>query len=408
MVLRWTFRAVTTLFLLSGIPAGLLQLVPGACAADISLLSQPKEQGERWPVLLNGTIQDGDLAKLIKIAGDRDVKVVFNSDGGSFAEAIKIARHLNDNFIPSEIGAGQRCFSACAIAFLGGADHGIEGTTATRRKLHPQGRLGFHAPFLEMPDEKYQKDVVEVAYELAIRNIADLISLTKELGVDPKLLPLLLQGGRQKFYEVDRVDKAGVLKIEIDHDARLGQFSPRMLFNYCRNGYAWWGSRFEAEFFKQFIESSDHPLNRSVSYRAVLAGKERNVTVRVRERGKDPQSEYINTHVALAIGHVLPEGVDEMHFCAITIQRRPDGRTDIYCTGIYTHETKGGLENTLRLMEAHTKNFEDGKPDALCYPPAGDYAFLPADTPISEVPRLLDLYKQRLTKGRGADAPVNK
>ena len=404
----WRQFAIKASAAAGGFLFGTLAFATIAGAAEITLLAAPSKEFERHPLQISGTIEDGDLAKLIRVAGERDIKVLFNSDGGSFAEAIKIARHLREKSIPAEIGAGQNCFSACAIAFMGGADHGPEGMTALSRKMHPQGRLGFHAPFLEMPDEKYQRDVVEVAYELAIKNIADLIELAGGIGIDPKLLPHLLVGGRKSFYEIDRVDRAGVLKVEIDHDAGLRQFSPRMLFNYCRNGYAWWTSQFEPEFIKSFVESSDHPMNKSVSYRDVLAGKEPNVAFQVRVRPKNTRDSYINTDVAIAIGHLLPEGTDEMRYCAITIQTFSDGRSDIYCTGIYGHATKGGLENTLRLMEAHSKNFEDGKPEAMCYPPSGHYTFLPADTPVAEVPKLLDLYKQRMAKGRGADAPVNK
>ena len=59
-------------------------------------------------------------------------------------------------------------------------------------------------------------------------------------------------------------------------------------------------------------------------------------------------------------------------------------------------------------MTEHTNNYEQGKPDSLCYPPGGDHAFLPADTPVTDAPKLLEFYKQRMAKGRGADAPVNK
>jgi hypothetical protein len=393
---------------LAGLVCGVLVQAGSAVnAAEIKLLAEPADQSDHQPILIDGTIADGDLAKLKALIGERSVKLVLNSNGGSFAEAIKIARFLDDRRIPTEIREGQRCYSACAISFLGGSDHGAEGTTAIRRRMHPTARLGFHAPFLEMPNESYEKQYVEAAYELAIRNIADLIRLSRVVGIDAKLLPLLLEKGGKDFFEVDRVDRAGLLKVKIDVDAGLRRFSPRMLFNYCRNGYAWWANSLEAEFFAGFTESSDRPINKSLSYRDVLAGKEPNVSFQVRILPRTSNRPYASTHVALAIGHVLPEGVDETHFCAVVINSFSDS-VEIHCTGIYRHETKNGLANTLRLMAENNENFEKGKPDTLCYPPDGDYALLPADTPITEVPKLLDLYKQRMAKGKGADGPVNK
>jgi hypothetical protein len=380
-----------------------------ANAADIRLLAAPSTDGlVRQPVLLDGLIDDGDLAKLIKLKGERDVKVMFNSRGGSFAEAIKIASFLNEERIPSEIGSGAACYSACAIAFLGGSDHGPEGSMTISRKLHPNGRLGFHAPYLEVRDESYRKEVVEAAYQLAITNVAELVKLSRTIGIDAKVLPLLLEKGNKEFYEIDRVDRAGMFKVEIASDIKLSRFSARMLFNYCRNGYAWGSNNFEPELLKNFVESSDHPLNRSVSFQNALDGKEPNIAFQVRVLPRSSSDGYERTNVALSIAHTEQEGIPEVQVCAIAIEKRADDQANVYCVGVYSVDPKRGLPHVLRLMEAHARNDESGRPGAMCYLPAGNYAYLPADTPLSEVPNLLDLYLKRMDAERGADAPVNK
>jgi hypothetical protein len=359
------------------------------------------------PMLLKGVIEDGDLDKLKRVAGDESIKLALDSPGGSFAEAIKIARYLHEKQVATEVGAGQKCLSACAIAFMGGSAPGPEGLTQVARTLHPTGRLGLHAPYLEMADENYQKDVVEVAYELAMRNIADLIRLSSSLAVDSKLLPLVLEKGRKDFYDIGTVDRAGRFKVRIATESRVAKFSPRMLFHYCRNGLAWWADQSYADYFVMMRESSQDALNNDISYRDVLAGKEPNVTFQVRRKPKGAVG-YAQTIVALEIGHTEPEGIHTSQICTIAINTFSADQFEIFCTGVYDLEPKGALAKALSLREANDKSFENGKPDHQCYPPEGDYAFLPADTPIAEVPKVLALYKQRMANGRGADAPVNK
>ena len=379
-----------------------------AKAAEFTLLAPPKEASDDRPMLLKGIIEDGDLAKLIALKGEQNILLVLDSPGGSFAEAIKIARYLHENQISTEIGADQKCLSACAIAFLGGGKAGAEGLTFISRSLHPTGRLALHAPYLEMADEKYQKDVVEVAYELAMRNIADLLRLSSSLSVDADLLPVILEKGRREFYDVNSVDRAGQFKVRIAHDTKLAQFSPHMLFNYCRNGLAWWAKRSQVDYFTTIRESSDNPLNNDVSYRDVLAGKEPNIAYRVQQIPAKTPGGYATTRVVLEIGHTEPEGIHTSQICAITIEKFSNDHVDVYCTGVYDLDPKDALAKALRMREDNDKNLENGKPDSLCYPPDGEYTYLPADTPITQVPKLLDLYKQRMASGRGADAPANK
>ena len=179
-----------------------------------------------------------------------------------------------------------------------------------------------------------------------------------------------------------------------------------MLFHYCRNGVAWWANQSYSDYYKMMRESSENSLNNDISYRDVLAGKEPNVAFQV----PTPKGTvgYEQTMVAIEIGHTEPEGIHTSQICTIAINTFAPDEFEIFCTGVYDLEPKGALAKALSLRDANDKSFENGKPDHLCYPPDGDYTFLPADTPITEVPRLLDLYRQRMASGRGADAPVNK
>jgi len=83
--------------------------------------------------------QQGGLAA----TGPRAV-VDFDSTGGSLDEGMRMGRVLRRFGVGTLIRAGDRCLSACALAFLGGATPGPEGAVANR-SLEIGGQLGFHA-----------------------------------------------------------------------------------------------------------------------------------------------------------------------------------------------------------------------------------------------------------------------
>jgi hypothetical protein len=117
---------------------------------------------------INGPIVAGDANQLATaISGshidrldERTGSVCLESNGGSYAEGLKIAELLYTNGLSTVIQFGSKCYSACAIIFMGGVSSERE---IPMRKLSVGGILGFHAPYLTVPDEKYSKADVEVA-----------------------------------------------------------------------------------------------------------------------------------------------------------------------------------------------------------------------------------------------------
>jgi len=100
-------------------------------------------------------------------------RICFNSPGGSFLEGLRIAEILIEYRKGAAVGADMICESACAIAFMGGsmASAGVEGSDDTDRVLHPNARLGFHAPSLIVPDGQYTEASVSHAYEIALASL---------------------------------------------------------------------------------------------------------------------------------------------------------------------------------------------------------------------------------------------
>ena len=161
----------------------LLTLPTVATAADITwappitdLLVEPfpNAYGETSPTMSNapfadgrhirleGEIEPGDSNKLGLLLREalpdynvdmfNNVVVSLNSDGGDFYEGLMLAGVSEDFAVSTYVGAGDRCLSSCAIAFLGGLTNYVRGfPKVPTRYLHVEATLGFHSPFSDLP-----------------------------------------------------------------------------------------------------------------------------------------------------------------------------------------------------------------------------------------------------------------
>jgi hypothetical protein len=115
-----------------------------------------------------------------------------NSLGGSYQEALEITKYLLSSMIPTVVDANARCYSACAIIFLGGGMF-EEATHVPNRWLHVRGELGFHAPYLQgIESRSYTAAEIEEAARLGIRAIRALARLARGYHVSDTFLPKAL------------------------------------------------------------------------------------------------------------------------------------------------------------------------------------------------------------------------
>ena len=106
-------------------------------------------------------------------------RVCFSSPGGSYLEAIEIARVLRN--IPTGVDRGDQCESACFIAFMAGSFPRLEDRTPVPdRVMHPTAKVGFHAPRLSVPAGRYNEAAIQLAYKVALLSIAELIKFREE------------------------------------------------------------------------------------------------------------------------------------------------------------------------------------------------------------------------------------
>lgn len=112
-------------------------------------------------IRIEGDIAPGDAEKFTKLITEkgaeifdtmsggvnlREVVVSFNSGGGDFYAGLKLSDAIRG--FATYVGKGDRCLSACAVAFLGGRVRMLRGYPEwPARYVHSQGVVGFHAPF---------------------------------------------------------------------------------------------------------------------------------------------------------------------------------------------------------------------------------------------------------------------
>jgi hypothetical protein len=230
------------------VSAGLL----AAACVDLHAATIQETNNKRCAFSLEGTISSGDFDKFSLIVQrnlarfdelhERTSSICLKSPGGSYGEALKISELLYERGISAVIEYGSECFSACAIIFMAG-------TSTDRllplRKLSAGGILGFHAPFVAMPEQRYSKEQVEEVAQSMRRAILALLRLaskrTRQTGGDflkKSLIQGILEKGPQEAIFVRRIFDAARWDILIYDAAEHFKIESDKVFgmkNICNN-----------------------------------------------------------------------------------------------------------------------------------------------------------------------------
>lgn len=204
---------------------------------------------------LEGDIVDGDVERVreaVAAAGvEPGAKAVFSlsSPGGSYSVGLDLALLFRRMGFATLVEADAGCYSACAIAFLGGSetlrdpvpssDPDAIPDLSPDRSMEAGARIGFHAPYLQLPENQYDAGMVQAAYAVAVYNISRLVEIADHLDVTPAELPRLLAPGPDDFFMADTVDAIRMLDIEYtDYTLQFRDMlsiTPAMVQNMCIN-----------------------------------------------------------------------------------------------------------------------------------------------------------------------------
>lgn len=93
-----------------------------------------------------GEIKSGDYEKLQRVIDRTGIKSIsFNSNGGAAIEGYQIGYIIRKNMMSTVIKKGNKCLSACAIAYLGGTNK------------YNYGILGFHVAWSQQSGKDFNE-----------------------------------------------------------------------------------------------------------------------------------------------------------------------------------------------------------------------------------------------------------
>lgn len=118
-----------------------------------------------------------DAATLPEEGGNCAV-LTLDSGGGNYVEGLRIAHFLRENSIATWVQAGHGCYSACAMAFMGGSGHSSQVGAYVDRTVEPGGVVGFHAPYLT--HESLTELIAEIGLEEVLGGNRSSIALMVE------------------------------------------------------------------------------------------------------------------------------------------------------------------------------------------------------------------------------------
>lgn len=198
------------------------------------------EKADYTKLRLSGPISVGDSAVIAQIAKTDDNYIVsLDSEGGAYYEGLKLAILFRNQKIQTIVERGSVCISACAIAFMGGALTGDEAIVFSARSISAGGQLGFHAPFLDIAEDRYDKNTVEAVFDSAVRTIVEFIAFAPSIDIDEKLAATLMAPQRKDILFINNVDQLGLFGIAMQGISPATGLTSSMVQNICINGWGW-------------------------------------------------------------------------------------------------------------------------------------------------------------------------
>lgn len=229
----------------------------GVEAADIQ-----RSNMKGCAITLAGEIVAGDFEKFSSLAQHldltskpvtwdevitrKDSALCLDSEGGQYLEARRISQFVHDYGVVTRVTAGAECYSACAFIFMAGRILWWEGE-GPRRILNIAGRLGFHAPYIDVEDTASFSglELEETASQTNLL-IADLIRFGSYMPANQykpsfslSLLGELLTVGPSEVMLVDTVEEVARWDIDLfGHRDKL-LLSEIEVAQTCFNFQAW-------------------------------------------------------------------------------------------------------------------------------------------------------------------------
>lgn len=198
-------------------------------------------------IRLNGRIDLGDSSKLesflIAIQNENAGFIVnptlaLNSKGGSFIEGLRIGRLLRKYGVSTLVRSNAECYSACAIAFLGGTMFYAASGPGISRRLEIGGTIGFHAYYISPDANRLVRSTVlepYLGFELSKVLASMLAGYATQMNVSSDWIEKTLARGPMELYLVSTIGDILDLGIEIESPPRVSLIDSSQAVNICNH-----------------------------------------------------------------------------------------------------------------------------------------------------------------------------
>lgn len=198
-------------------------------------------------IQLDGQIDLGDANKLenilIAIQNEHAGFIVvptlaLNSKGGSFIEGLLIGRLLRKYGASTLVRSNAECFSACAIAFLGGTMFYVASGPGISRRLEIGGTIGFHGYYVN-PDTNrlIRATALEpyLGFELSKVLASMLAGYAAQMNVSSDWVEKTLARGPAELHLVSTIGDVLDLGIDIESSSRVSLIDRSQAVNVCNH-----------------------------------------------------------------------------------------------------------------------------------------------------------------------------
>ncbi|MCW5697451.1 MAG: hypothetical protein KIS96_12055 [Bauldia sp.] len=235
---------------MSAVPVAAAELAPARSAFCALGIDGPLEPGDA--ARLAAELADADRLTLAQspelpdnvffdVTPRRDLTLCLSGTGGSDVEGLLLFQAIIDQGWATYVDADAACVGACALAFMGGTLLSLQ-DSALARSIHPDARLGFTVPSLNLPGGAYEADEIETrAAELWRLYAAATAQMNAAVYRHPRpyLPPQLFAEAAQLEGEPLYLDTVGELirfNVALEPFARFEpDEDPRAFLNVCNN-----------------------------------------------------------------------------------------------------------------------------------------------------------------------------
>lgn len=198
-------------------------------------------------IQLDGRIDLGDADRLenilIAIQNENtgiivDPTLILNSKGGSFIEGLRIGRLLRKYGTSTLVRSNAKCYSACAVAFLGGTMFYPASGPGISRRLEIGGTIGFHGYYINPDADRLLRTTVlqpYLGFELSKALASMLAGYAAQMNVSSDWIEKTLVRGPAELHLVSTIGDVLDLGIDIESPPRVSLINDSQVVNICNH-----------------------------------------------------------------------------------------------------------------------------------------------------------------------------